>query len=117
MKNSIYLLVVLFVFVVILFVAYSDWGRYPLGKGVMEDADASDRFSRQRFPETSGSRLPGLPQDLPPLEGLPREETPSQRMDRSRKDYEAEQWRELERRKAQQAESARRARHKRPLTP
>ena len=110
MNNYNYLIVILFVFIAVLIIAYSDWGRFPQGNRMIEDANAADRFSRQRFPETSGSNLkPLLPQDLPALEGAPVKD-----FDSSKQQYEAQEEYRQKLTEEQQTESDRRATRNRP---
>ena len=110
MTNSIYFIVIVFIFIVVLFIAYSDWGRFPQDQGVVEGANAADSFSKKRFPETSGSGLaPVLPQELPPLKSAP-----ASNFDSSKKQYETQQDFVRERSRQQQLESDERARRNRP---
>ncbi|MEN8236323.1 MAG: hypothetical protein ABFQ95_02055 [Pseudomonadota bacterium] len=106
MKDFLYIFVILLLFVLILFVAYSDWGDGGRNGIVVEDASAKDRFSTKRFPETSGSGLKSLlPQELPAFEGLPQ-----RAIDPGQKNYQRQQKFVKERTLEQQKRSDERAR-------
>lgn len=108
MRNLVSIFIILLLFIIVLIVAYSDWGK--VRHGGVDDASARDRFSTKRFPATSGSGLkPLLPQELPALKALPQ-----QKIDRERSDYEKQRKVVTDRTLEQQKESDRRARHKRP---